>query len=36
VTRARLEPIERIDVPAALAVAAFYGKTRLIDNVLLG
>ncbi|MBW8887194.1 MAG: pantoate--beta-alanine ligase [Fibrobacteres bacterium] len=36
VSRARLEPIERIDVPAALAVAAFYGKTRLIDNVLLG
>jgi len=36
VSQARLEPIDRLDVPAALAVAAFYGKTRLIDNVLLG
>lgn len=36
VSRARLEPIDRLDVPAALAVAVFYGKTRLIDNVLLG
>jgi pantoate--beta-alanine ligase len=36
VSQSRLEPIGRIDVPAALAVAVFYGKTRLIDNVLLG
>ena len=36
VSQARLEPLDRIDVPGALAVAVFYGKTRLIDNVLLG
>lgn len=36
VSQARLEPIDRVDLPAALAVAVFYGKTRLIDNVLLG
>jgi len=35
VSQSRLEPIERIDTPAALAVAVFYGKTRLIDNILL-
>jgi pantoate--beta-alanine ligase len=36
VSQALLAPIETVDAPAALAVAAFYGKTRLIDNVLLG
>jgi pantoate--beta-alanine ligase len=36
VSQARLEPVDRVDEPAVLAVAAFYGKTRLIDNLLLG
>lgn len=36
VSQALLAPIETVDGPAALAVAAFYGKTRLIDNILLG
>jgi pantoate--beta-alanine ligase len=36
VSRARLEPVARVDAPAVLAVAVFYGKTRLIDNTLLG
>lgn len=35
VSQSRLAPLERLDEPAVLAVAAFYGKTRLIDNVLL-
>jgi pantoate--beta-alanine ligase len=35
VSQARLEPVETVDGPSALAVAVFYGKTRLIDNVLL-
>ena len=35
VSQARLAPLERLDEPAVLAVAAFYGKTRLIDNLLL-
>ena len=35
VSQARLEPVETLDAPSALAVAVFYGKTRLIDNVLL-
>jgi pantoate--beta-alanine ligase len=30
-----LDPIERIDRPALVAVAAFVGSTRLIDNLLL-
>jgi pantoate--beta-alanine ligase len=30
-----LRPIEQIDRPALLACAAFFGKTRLIDNVFL-
>ncbi len=36
VSQASLEPISKVDGPAVLAVAVFYGKTRLIDNVLLG
>jgi pantoate--beta-alanine ligase len=35
VSRDRLEPVARVDAPAVLAVAVFYGRTRLIDNVLL-
>ncbi len=35
VSQALLEPVKRVDGPAVLAVAAFYGTTRLIDNVLL-
>jgi len=31
-----LAPLTRIDRPAVLAVAAFIGRTRLIDNVRLG
>ena len=31
-----LEELERVEGPAVLAVAAFVGSTRLIDNVLLG
>lgn len=34
--RNTLRSIEVIDCPALLAVAAFYGKTRLIDNIFLG
>jgi pantothenate synthetase len=30
-----LEPIERIERDAVIAVAAFVGKARLIDNVIL-
>ncbi len=30
-----LAPVERIEVPAVLAVAAFVGRTRLIDNTVL-
>lgn len=36
VSQARLEPVAKVDQPAVLAVAAFYGKTRLIDNLLIG
>jgi pantoate--beta-alanine ligase len=36
VSQALLAPVETLDAPAALAVAVFYGKTRLIDNILLG
>ncbi len=35
VSQARLEPIPLVDQPAIFAVAVFYGKTRLIDNVLI-
>ena len=31
-----LEPIERTSQPTLVAVAAYVGATRLIDNVLLG
>ncbi len=36
VSQASLAPIDTLDGPAVLALAVFYGKTRLIDNVLLG
>jgi pantoate--beta-alanine ligase len=36
VSQALLAPVETLDAPSVLAVAVFYGKTRLIDNVLLG
>jgi len=35
VSQARLEPIARVDGPAVMAVAVFYGTTRLIDNELV-
>ena len=35
VSQARLEPVARIEEPAVAAVAVYYGKTRLIDNLLL-
>ena len=35
VSQSKLEPIDKIEVPAVIAVAVFYGKTRLIDNVTL-
>ncbi len=31
----RLEPVRRLDGTAVLVVAAFYGQTRLIDNMVL-
>ena len=36
VTQSRLEPVENLSEPGVLAVAVYYGKTRLIDNLLLG
>jgi pantoate--beta-alanine ligase len=36
VAQSSLSPIEALDAPSVLAVAVFYGKTRLIDNLLLG
>jgi pantoate--beta-alanine ligase len=36
VSQAKLAPIEAVAEPAVMAVAVFFGKTRLIDNVLLG
>ncbi len=35
-SRAALRTIARADEPALLAVAAYFGNTRLIDNVFLG
>jgi pantoate--beta-alanine ligase len=35
VSQATLAPAETLGGPSVLAVAVFYGKTRLIDNVLL-
>ena len=35
VSRDTLQPLTRIDQPALLAVAAYFGKTRLIDNAYL-
>ena len=36
VSQEGLTPVEILTVPSVLAVAVYYGKTRLIDNVLLG
>ena len=36
VSRETLQPLERLEAPALLAVAAFFGKTRLLDNAYLG
>ena len=36
VSRSRLEPVDRADGPCLIAVAVFYGTTRLIDNLFLG
>jgi len=36
VCRSTLQPLDRIQGPALLAVAAFFGRTRLIDNAYLG
>ena len=35
VSQARMEPVAQVDVPSVMAVAVYYGKTRLIDNTLL-
>ena len=35
VSQSKLEPIAIIDQPAVIAVAVYYGKTRLIDNILI-
>jgi pantoate--beta-alanine ligase len=35
VSQDHLEPVSRLDGPAVMALAVFYGKTRLIDNLLL-
>ena len=31
-----LNPVDHISRSALIAVAAFFGKTRLIDNIILG
>jgi pantoate--beta-alanine ligase len=35
VSQAALEPLPRLEEPAVLAVAVYFGNTRLIDNLLL-
>ncbi len=35
VSQARLAPIDRVEGPSVLAAAVYFGKTRLIDNLLL-
>ncbi len=35
VSQSLLEPVESVENPAVLAVAVYYGNTRLIDNLLL-
>jgi pantoate--beta-alanine ligase len=35
VSQSRLQPLERVTEPAVIAVAVFFGTTRLIDNTLL-
>ena len=35
VSQSKLEPIIIIDQPAVMALAVYYGKTRLIDNILI-
>lgn len=35
VSQTQLRPLARVDQPAVFAVAVFYGRTRLIDNLLL-
>jgi pantoate--beta-alanine ligase len=36
VSQGLLEPVEMISKPSVLALAVYFGKTRLIDNLLLG
>jgi pantoate--beta-alanine ligase len=36
VSQETLQEVEMLDVPSLIAVAAFFGSTRLIDNIFLG
>jgi pantothenate synthetase len=36
VTDGKLNPLDRIDGPTTIVLAAVVGKTRLIDNTLVG
>lgn len=36
VSQSALDPVDRIEAPCVMAVAVFYGGTRLIDNELIG